>query len=122
MLKQQFTIGKILSWLASTGITLIAALFVAMRWYGDYKVTNKAIADTLSIVYKNSVDTKATLDDYLYFKTVTDSRLNVVEGTQGVMDRSHIRTLELLVKSKDEVTKYQSEKIKALEDALKKKT
>lgn len=120
MIKQKLTVSNILSWLASTGITLVAALFVAMRWYGDYKLTNKAVADTLAIVYKNTTETKKEMSAFKAFQDNTNTRLNVVEGNQEALDGSYVRTLERQINSKDELLKYKDEKIKALNEALKK--
>jgi hypothetical protein len=113
---KNLTIENILKWLASTGITLVGALFLAMRWYGDYKVTNKAIADTLSIIYRDNKVTQQTLNEFIFYKSQTDGRLNVIEGTQDATTKSYIRTLQNQLKDKDEIILYQKE----INEALKK--
>ena len=80
----------------------------------------KAVTDSISVVNSN---TRQTRKDILYifkFMDESDMRLKNAEGTIKALNASHIRTLENLVKGKDEVIEYQKEVIESQKEALKK--
>ena len=89
-------------------------------WYGKDQVAKQAVNDSISLVLKESRETRSAIKDYYDFKEKSNSRMNIIEGSYRALDNSYVRTLVNQIKDKDEKAKYQEEKIQMLEQALKK--
>jgi DNA repair ATPase RecN len=98
----------------------ILILAGGVKWYGKDQVAKQAVNDSISLVLKESRETKKAVTDYYQYKLNNNNRINILEGSYKSLDNSYLRTLEKRLKDKDELLQYKDEKIKALDEALKK--
>jgi hypothetical protein len=98
----------------------ILILAGGFRWYGKDQVARQAVTDSINIVLNNSRQTRHDVTLFYKYMNNNDNRVNILEGSVEAIDNSYVRTLENRIEDKEELLKYKDEKIRTLNEALKK--